>query len=172
MLAVGYLDDGPQPFLEESGQRWLVTGDAGSIADGVLTVTGRIDEVIVTGGVKVHPAAVESALAEAAEVAEVCGVGVPDHEGGELATAVVVPAPGASTSLPALRERAGGGAHAPRALVTLPALPVRGPGKTDRRRAAELAGEALSEGRGQDRKSTRLNSSYVAISYAVFCLKK
>jgi len=149
MLAVGYLDDRPQPFVEESGQRWLVTGDAGSLADGVLTVTGRIDEVIVTGGVKVHPAAVESALAEAAEVAEVCVVGVPDPEWGELVTAVVVPAPGASTSLPALRERAGGGPHAPRALVTLPALPVRGPGKTDRRRAAELAGEALAEGRGQ-----------------------
>src|SRR5690625_814130 len=149
MLAVGYLDDGPQPFLEESGQRWLVTGDAGSLADGVLTVTGRIDEVIVTGGVKVHPAAVESALAGAAEVAEVCVVGVPDPEWGELVTAVVVPAPGASTSLLALRERAGGGAHAPRALVTLPALPVRGPGKTDRRRAAKLAGEALAEGRGQ-----------------------
>src|SRR5699024_5200538 len=83
-----------------------------------------------------------------AEVAEVCVVGVPDPEWGELVTAVVVPAPGASTSLLALRERAGGGAHPPRALVTLPALPVRGPGKTDRRRAAKLAGEALAAGRG------------------------
>lgn len=149
MLAVGYLDDGPQPFVEEAGRRWLATGDAGSLTDGVLTVTGRIDEVIVTGGVKVHPAAVEAALAGAPEVAEVCVVGVPDAEWGELVTAVVVPAAGATAALPALRERAGGGPHAPRALVTLPELPVRGPGKTDRRRAAELAAAALAEGHGQ-----------------------
>src|SRR5690625_5085420 len=149
MLAVGYLDDGPQPFLEESGQRWLVTGDAGSLADGVLTVTGRIDEVIVTGGVKVHPAAVESALGGAAEVEGVCVVVRTDPEGGELEPAVGVPDPSASNPVLALCERAGGGAQAPRSLVTLPALPVRGPGKTDRRRAAKLAGEALAEGRGQ-----------------------
>src|SRR5438874_7933795 len=30
----------------------------------------------------------------------------------------------------------------------------------------------LPDGRGADRKSTRLNSSHVEISYAVFCLKK
>src|SRR5690625_1194175 len=149
MLAVGYLDDGPQPFVGEAGRRWVATGDAGSLTDGVLTGTGRIDEVIVTGGVKVHPAAVEAALAGAPEVAEVCVVGVPDAEWGELVTAVVVPTAGATASLPALRERAGGGPHAPRALVNLPELPVRGPGKTDRRRVAELAAAALAEGHGQ-----------------------
>src|SRR2546426_5036148 len=42
----------------------------------------------------------------------------------------------------------------------------------DRRRSdVELAGLALRE-RDQDRKSTRLNSSHLVISYAVFCLKK
>src|SRR5215510_15158871 len=35
-----------------------------------------------------------------------------------------------------------------------------------------LAEAALDHGRAEDRKSTRLNSSHVAISYAVFCLKK
>src|SRR5690349_22826599 len=34
------------------------------------------------------------------------------------------------------------------------------------------AGERLRNALGQDRKSTRLNSSHVEISYAVFCLKK
>src|SRR5438067_3093634 len=33
-------------------------------------------------------------------------------------------------------------------------------------------GACLRGGRGRDRKSTRLNSSHVSISYAVFCLKK
>src|SRR5256885_6833673 len=35
-----------------------------------------------------------------------------------------------------------------------------------------LDGEPLRGGRGEDRKSTRLNSSHLVISYAVFCLKK
>src|SRR5690554_7184235 len=34
------------------------------------------------------------------------------------------------------------------------------------------AGELTGDGTGTDRKSTRLNSSHVRISYAVFCLKK
>src|SRR5690625_5591738 len=37
---------------------------------------------------------------------------------------------------------------------------------------AELVGFSFAVESGQDRKSTRLNSSHVAISYAVFCLKK
>src|SRR5690625_5715219 len=36
----------------------------------------------------------------------------------------------------------------------------------------ELVGEEVLREAGRDRKSTRLNSSHVAISYAVFCLKK
>src|SRR2546429_3293081 len=36
----------------------------------------------------------------------------------------------------------------------------------------ETAREARGDGRAQDRKSTRLNSSHGYISYAVFCLKK
>src|SRR5690606_40964604 len=39
-------------------------------------------------------------------------------------------------------------------------------------RYPEVAGETLAQVTGQDRKSTRLNSSHVKISYAVFCLKK
>src|SRR5256885_10263357 len=37
---------------------------------------------------------------------------------------------------------------------------------------AVAPGEPLVHGRGEDRKSTRLNSSHLVISYAVFCLKK
>src|SRR5690606_41278259 len=38
--------------------------------------------------------------------------------------------------------------------------------------AGAAAGDVLAQQRAQDRKSTRLNSSHVKISYAVFCLKK
>ena len=149
MLAVGYLDGGPQPFTEIEGTRWLCTGDAGTLADGVLTLAGRIDEVIVTGGVNVHPGAVEQELAGLDSVAEVCVVGVPDPEWGELLTAVVVPAAGQDVPLAVLRDRVGGGPSAPRAAVSVASLPLRGPGKTDRRAAAELAASELARGGGQ-----------------------
>lgn len=149
MLAEGYLDHGPQPFTEIEGTRWLRTGDTGTVTDGVLTLAGRIDDVIVTGGVNVHPVVVEQELARVAEVAEVCVVGVPDAEWGELLTAMVVPAAGAEVRLELLRARTGNGPNAPRAVVTVPALPVRGPGKPDRRAAAELAAARLARGAGQ-----------------------
>src|SRR6266480_5939834 len=37
---------------------------------------------------------------------------------------------------------------------------------------ADVGADARRHARGQDRKSTRLNSSHMSISYAVFCLKK
>src|SRR5437667_3052873 len=41
-----------------------------------------------------------------------------------------------------------------------------------RRRGGKLKQGWRPAGRGRDRKSTRLNSSHITISYAVFCLKK
>src|SRR5437870_9667441 len=56
-----------------------------------------------------------------------------------------------------------------RAVVDRPAPELAA--SLERLSTAELLGPAESPGE-QDRKSTRLNSSHVAISYAVFCLKK
>src|SRR5256885_12040624 len=50
------------------------------------------------------------------------------------------------------------------------ALPIWGAG--GRRRGGVLPGRGGAVPRGRDRKSTRLNSSHLVISYAVFCLKK
>src|SRR5690349_22478964 len=49
-------------------------------------------------------------------------------------------------------------------------FPVRGAGDRPSRRTARQ--RARDQGPLGDRKSTRLNSSHVEISYAVFCLKK
>jgi len=66
----------------------FTTDDAGKLAaDGGLTVIGRRDAVIITGGKKVQPERVEGALKAALAVAEVVVIGVPDPEWGEKVVA-------------------------------------------------------------------------------------
>jgi O-succinylbenzoic acid--CoA ligase len=80
--------------LRESagGFRELVTSDLGRVApDGRVTVRGRADDVINTGGYQVVPGEVAAALAACPGVREVVVVGRPDPEWGERVTAVIVP---------------------------------------------------------------------------------
>ena len=72
---------------------WFRTADYGRLgADGRLTVRGRADDVIVSGGEKVLPGEVEAVLGTCAGVADVVVVGVPDPDWGEAVTAFVIPA--------------------------------------------------------------------------------
>src|SRR5256885_10565170 len=66
-------------------------------------------------------------------------------------------------------DRPGGRRHSCRAGRCDPAP---GGGVGPRRSDPRRSGGAASLGRPRDRKSTRLNSSHLVISYAVFCLKK
>ena len=116
---------------------WLATGDAGSVdAGGRVTVSGRIADVIVTGGEKVWPHPVEAVLRDAPGVRDVAVVGRPDPEWGARVVAVVVPAdPSAPPTLEALRALVR--AHlpawaAPRELVLAEALPRTALGKVRR----------------------------------------
>lgn len=145
-LARGYLgrpDLDAAAFVEVDGRRWFRTGDLGEVGDGVVRVHGRADDVVVTGGVKVAPAAVEAVLAALPGVAQVCVVGVPDEEWGQRVVAVVVPAAGGSApELDEVRDavrRTLGPAAAPRRVVLADALPERGPGKVDRAAVVHLA---------------------------------
>lgn len=146
VLADGYRgrpDLDAEIFVVRDGRRLLRTNDLGTWTDGRLDVLGRADDVIITGGVNVAPLAVEHVVAGLPEVAEVCVVGVPDPEWGQVVVAVVVPRPGAEPpSLERVRDavtRTLEPAAAPRYVVPTAALPLRGPGKTDRRAAAALA---------------------------------
>jgi o-succinylbenzoate---CoA ligase len=133
---------------------WLSTGDLGRLApDGRLTVLGRVDDLVITGGVNVHPDEVEAVLAAHPAVAEAAVAGRPDPEWGQRVTAFVVPRdPGNPPTLDELRavvrERLSP-AKAPRELVLLAALP-RGPsGKLLRRLLPD--GEAdVDAGPGRD----------------------
>ena len=83
--------DGTTP-LDADG--WLHTGDLGRwLPDGRLHVEGRRGDMIVTGGEKVWPDAVEAVLATHPAVQEVAVAGVPDAEWGQRVVAWVVPNP-------------------------------------------------------------------------------
>ncbi|GAA3840744.1 o-succinylbenzoate--CoA ligase [Saccharothrix violaceirubra] len=128
-LALGYR--GGERFGE-----WFRTDDLGVLDDGVLRVLGRADDVIVTGGEKVDPAAVERVLAARPGVLEACVVGVPDAEWGQVVVAVVVavdPAdPPAVEGLAAAVRAEVGRFAVPKRVAFADALPLRGPGKVDR----------------------------------------
>jgi o-succinylbenzoate---CoA ligase len=81
--------DGTDPTDDDG---WFPTGDAGHLEpDGTLTVHGRIDEVIVTGGEKVWPGPVERVLGTHPGVDQVAVWKRPDGEWGERVVAWVVP---------------------------------------------------------------------------------
>jgi O-succinylbenzoic acid--CoA ligase len=116
---------------------WLPTGDGGRIdADGRLVVDGRLADVVVTGGEKVWPAAVEQVLAADPSVAEVAVWRRPDPEWGERVVAWVVPADRAHPpSLGALADlvRASVSPWAvPKELVVVDELPRTASGKVRR----------------------------------------
>lgn len=119
---------------------WFTTADLGRLDnDGRLQVLGRVDDVIVSGGVNVPGPAVAARLREhpAVRAAEV--VGVPDDEWGQRVVACVV----GSLSLEDARAWVGAEhprVWAPRELVVLDAVPLLPNGKTDRRALRELAG--------------------------------
>jgi O-succinylbenzoic acid--CoA ligase len=73
--------------------REYITSDLGSVSPaGYVTVRGRADDVINTGGHKVVPGEVAAALSSHPAVREVVVIGRPDPEWGERVTAVIVPA--------------------------------------------------------------------------------
>ena len=150
VLATGYLhrpDLDATTFVTAGGRRWLRTADRGRLADGVLHVLGRLDDVLVTGGVKVDPLAVEEVVAHVADVREVCVVGVPDQHWGQSVVAVVVTRGGVVPPLTPLRTAVAavlGPASAPRQVLVVDELPMRGPGKPDRRAVARLATERMA----------------------------
>jgi fatty-acyl-CoA synthase len=74
-------------------------GDLGYLdADGYLFVTGRADDMVVSGGENVHPSEVEAALEEHPEIAEAAVVGVDDEAFGQVLHAHVQPRDGAAVT--------------------------------------------------------------------------
>ena len=75
---------------------WFRTGDVGQVDpdDGYLTITGRLKEMIISGGLNVYPREVELVLEDHATVDKAAVVGVPSERWGEEVVAFVVSAQG------------------------------------------------------------------------------
>ena len=140
-LAEGYLGDPERTaaaFHEEDGVRWYRTGDLGEVRDGRVSVRGRSDNVIISGGEKVLLDAVERLVRTRAELGDAVVVAVDDARWGQVP---VVVATGAAdlAELRALVADRLGRAAAPSRIVTVAELPQLSSGKPDRVTAAQLA---------------------------------
>lgn len=92
VLADGYLGDAERTdaaFLRDhDGTRWYRTGDAGLLEDGVLRVRGRLDNVIVSGGMNVSLDRVERIVRAVPGLDLAVVVGIPDERWGEASVIV------------------------------------------------------------------------------------
>lgn len=140
-LAQGYVGDEARTaaaFHEDDGVRWYRTGDLGAVVAGRVTVRGRSDNVIISGGEKVLLDAVERTLRMLPALGDVVVVAADDEEWGQVPVVVST----GHDSLERVRELVGrelGRAAAPARIVTVAELPRLSSGKPDRVSAARLA---------------------------------
>jgi acyl-CoA synthetase (AMP-forming)/AMP-acid ligase II len=96
-VPLGYYKDTEKTaktFVEIDGERWVLTGDRGTVeADGTITVLGRGSVCINTGGEKVYCEEVEAALKAHPAVYDAVVTGIPDERFGERVAAVIQVAP-------------------------------------------------------------------------------
>jgi O-succinylbenzoic acid--CoA ligase len=133
-LAEYYLDDPERTattFVEHDGARWYCTDDAGELVDGVLRVTGRLDDTIVTGGLKVRLGDVERIVREQPGLADAVVVAGHHPEWGEVPVVVTTARP----AIDELRRVVGATLPSearPDRVLTVDAVPLLPSGKPDR----------------------------------------
>jgi long-chain acyl-CoA synthetase len=125
-VMAGYFRN-PQASRAALRGRWLHTGDLGRMdADGWFYLTGRVKDLIITGGENVTPLEVEEVLRLHPDVADVAVIGTPHPKWGEQVTAIVVRRDGALVDGDALADFAGArlaGFKKPRRIEFVASLP-------------------------------------------------
>jgi len=141
-VMLGYLGDDEATRRKVTGG-WLATGDLATIADdGLVTVTGRLDELVNVGGERTSTREVEAALRRLAGVRDAAVLAVPDALYGSACIAYVEPAAAGLTEhdlIGALR-RLVSGHNVPKRLHIVAALPRNQHGKIDRAALAAIHG--------------------------------
>jgi O-succinylbenzoic acid--CoA ligase len=128
---------------------WLHSGDLGRIdRHGRLHVAGRLKELIVTGGEKVAPAAVEAVLVSHPALADAAVAGTPDPDWGEAVTAFVVErGPVSDYDLLAFCRDRLAGYQVPKRVVRVASLPRNAAGKLVRNRLVDRGQPGAAGGR-------------------------
>lgn len=145
-VPLGYYKDEAKTkatFLEVDGERWVLPGDHATVdEDGTVVLLGRGSTSINTGGEKVYPEEVETALMTSAEVADAVVIGLPDDRWGERVVAVVKPSSGATPTLESLQQHTRAslaGYKLPREVVLVDHIERTPAGKADYAWAKETA---------------------------------
>jgi acyl-CoA synthetase (AMP-forming)/AMP-acid ligase II len=130
-------------FVEVEGNRYSVPGDFARLElDGTMTLLGRGSQCINSGGEKIYPEEVESALKAHPSVFDALVVGVDDERWGQKVAAVVQTRPGTSVTLDDLDEHCRtkiAGYKVPKALHLVDEIPRQPSGKPDYPRAKKIA---------------------------------
>jgi long-chain acyl-CoA synthetase len=128
----------PEAKAAVSRDGLVTAGDLGYLdSDGFLHLADRSTDVVISGGVNIYPAEVESALLAHPEVVDAAVFGVNDPEYGEKLVAMVVLDPSATYDAERLRAHLSGRLAAykiPRAIRPVPQLPRDDSGKVSKRR--------------------------------------
>ena len=143
-LFQGYQGD-PDLTAQSLVDGWFLTSDAGRLEeDGRLRVLGRLDDVVISGGLNVPLSALAARLRAHPSISAAEVLGVPDPEWGQRVVAFVVAADPRLATTSQLRDFVAD-AHprswAPRQVVLLDAVPMLANGKVDRVALRRLAGE-------------------------------
>jgi O-succinylbenzoic acid--CoA ligase len=144
VLAEGYLGNSDRTrasFVEEAGTRWYRTGDLGTVAiDGTVSVSGRADNVIISGGEKVSLDAVEAIVRGLPGLADAVVVRAADPVWGQVPVVVLTAGQVPPASLATIRAAALGNPARPARLVAVPEIPLLPSGKPDRQALAAFVG--------------------------------
>ena len=141
VLADGYLGEDDRTaaaFPVENGRRWYRTGDTGTFTEGLLRVTGRLDDVIISGGIKVSLADIERIVRGMPRLADSVVTRQADERWGEVPVLVT----SHDVDLEEVRARVSaalGPAASPARIIVVDEIPMLASGKPDRRAIAILA---------------------------------
>ena len=132
---------------ELTADGWFRTGDLGRLDEhGYLEIVGRSRDLVISGGLNVHPKEVETVLDAVPGVAESSVIGLPDADLGERVVAAVVAEPGVRLDPEAVRAACRvvlAGYKVPKEVVVVPTLPRNTMGKVEKSRLrADLAARA------------------------------
>ena len=142
MLAGGYLGDPERTaksFVTREGKRWFISDDRGQFSEGILSISGRADRVIISGGVKVDLDEVEASLQEEYDSLDVAVFSAVDDTWGESIAVVSIQDLDRSALGSFLQGRFGAGARLSR-LDRVTSLPRLTSGKVDYQELHRLLG--------------------------------